>query len=112
MVAMTQGNLSIISWHHVIVAYNTGIKAAIAYSICCLFFKKVTPVNSAVFIGFFTFLADLITHPTHFGPSWLEALVTGCGASAIALLVESFRSRMIKSQSKKNEAQREGSKSN
>ena len=52
-----------------------------------------------------------MTHPTRFGPAWLEALVTGCGATAIALLVDNFRSRMTELRSKKNETRREGSES-
>ena len=111
MVAMTQGDLSVVSWSHVVTAYHTGIRAAIAYSVCCLLLKKVTAVRSAILIGFFTFISDLVTHPTHFGPVWSEALVTGCGATAIALLVDNFRSRMTELRSKKNETQREGSES-
>ena len=112
MVAMTQGDLSVVSWSHVVTAYYTGIRAAIAYSVCCLLLKKVNAFRSAVLIGFFTFVSDLVTHPTHFGPMWLEALVTGCGAITISLLVDSFRSRITESRSKKNETQREGSESN
>ena len=112
MVAMTQGDLSVVSWSHVVTAYYTGIRAAIAYSVCCLFLKKVNAFRSAILIGFFTFICDLVTHPTHFGPVWSEAVVTGCGAVTISLLVDNFRSRITESRSKKNETQREGSESN
>jgi hypothetical protein len=36
-------------------------------------------------IGFFTAVADMMTHPTHFGGPSTEAIVTGIGAGLLCL---------------------------
>ena len=94
MLAMTQGDLGVVSWGHVVTAYDTGIKTAISFAVCCLIFKRVSKYREVVITGLLTFIADLSTHPSHFGSAWTEALVTGLGASLIVLLVEKFRSRI------------------
>ena len=84
MYFMVEGNLSAITWKHVVVAYNTGYKAAIIYCFCVLFFKKVTLLKNLLLTGVFTFVSDLLTHPTHFGPWWAEAATTAVSASVLA----------------------------
>lgn len=87
MYFMVEGNLSAITWKHVVVAYNTGLKAAIIYCFCVLFFKKVTLLKNLLLLtGVFTFISDLLTHPTHFDPSWAEAAATAVSASVLALI--------------------------
>ena len=36
--------------------------------------------------GILTALADIVIHPTNFGPNWAEAAVTGLGAGILALV--------------------------
>mgnify|MGYP003135969880 FL=1 len=86
MYFMVEGNLSAITWKHVVVAYTTGYKTAIIYCFCVLFFKKVTLAKNLLLTGVFTFISDLLTHPTHFGPSWAEAAATAVSASVLALI--------------------------
>lgn len=86
MYFMVEGNISAITLKHVIVAYNTGLKTAIIYCFCVLFFERVTLSRNLLLTGVFTFISDLLTHPTHFGPSWAEAAATAVSASILALL--------------------------
>lgn len=90
MVAMTQGDLESLTWEHVVVAYNTGIKTAITYAICCLLLRRITAFGAIALTGVLTSLADLITHPSHFGAPWAEAVSTGIGASFLALIFHLF----------------------
>ncbi len=103
MLAMTQGDLSVVTWKHVTVAYTVGIRTAIFYSFCVLLLGTIKPAQSIVLTGFLTFIADLATHPTHFGPFWLEALVTGLGASAMCFAVEKIRIKLNRNSRYKHE---------
>ena len=40
MYFMVEGNLSAITWKHVVVAYTTGYKTAIIYCFVCSFSKR------------------------------------------------------------------------
>ena len=86
MYFMVEGNLAAITWKHVVVAYNTGYRTAIIYCFCVLFLKKVTLTKNLLLTGVFTFIGDLLTHPTHFGPPWTEAATTAVSASVLALI--------------------------
>lgn len=94
MVLMSQGDVSGWTWKHVKVAYNTGIGTAVTYAICCLLFRRITPFNSIVLTGVLTFLADLVSHPTHYGHFHSEALYTGITASLFALIFYIFTVRL------------------
>jgi len=109
MVAMTQGDLSVVTWKHVVIAYTVGMRTAVFYSTVLLFLSNPTRLQSVVLTGFLTFVADLATHPTHFGPFWMEAFVTGCGASAICLFVDKFRSKITNSKRRRHEVKRKRS---
>ena len=54
MVAMTQGDLESLTWEHVVVAYNTGIKTAITYAICCLLLKRISAFGAIALTGVLT----------------------------------------------------------
>jgi ascorbate-specific PTS system EIIC-type component UlaA len=94
MFAMTNGDMSVWSYNHVKVAYNTGIWTAITFSICVLLLKKITPFKTVLLTGFFTFIADLFNHPTHYGHFGTEALVTGLLSGFLALIFQLFSVRM------------------
>ena len=87
MVAMVQGDLSVLTLKHAMVASKTGLIAGIAMVIASLI-----PNQSKWFglwlIGLFTMIADYMTHPTHFGKPVTEAIVTGIGAVIIALIYD------------------------
>ena len=90
MFAMAQGDLRVLTWKHVVVAYNTGIKTAITYAICCLLLRRISAFGAIALTGVVTAFADLVTHPTHFGSAWSEAAATGFGASFLALIFHLF----------------------
>ena len=111
MVAMTQGDLESLTWEHVVVAYNTGIKTAIPYVICCLLLKRISAFGAIALTGVLTALADLVTHPTHFGPAWSEAAATGFGASFLALIFHLFVVKISRKEYQHDSAKRSGYKS-
>ena len=69
MFFMVQGKFLLITLGHVAVAAQVG-------AICLAGF---------VFIA--TFIADYISHPTHFGEHYTEALFTAAGAALISLFI-------------------------
>lgn len=83
---MVEGNLSAITFKKLVVAYNTGMKTAVVYSLCCLLFNNTSIFVSAFLTGVITFICDLYTHPTHFGHWWTEAAATGISASLLSLI--------------------------
>jgi hypothetical protein len=44
MLLMSQGDISGWTWKHAKVAYNTGVGTAVTYAICCLLFKRLSPL--------------------------------------------------------------------
>lgn len=89
-VCMVQGDLTVISMKHAIIASKTGSIAGLAVVASFLMCKNPSKWVSIWLTGMFTMFADLIIHPTHFGPHYAEALVTGIGAAALAYVTESF----------------------
>jgi hypothetical protein len=88
LLAMTRGDISAIGLDHWLVALTTGgITGGLGVVV------TLTPLKrhygnkwffaAVVFIG--TFVADWLTHPSHFGGPLTEALVTGAAASIISL---------------------------
>ena len=92
MVAMVQGDLSVLTLKHAMVASKTGLIAGIAMVIA-----SFVPNQSKWFglwlIGLFTMIADYMTHPTHFGNPMSESIVTGIGAVIIALIYEKVKGK-------------------
>ena len=90
LVCMVQGDLSVLSLHHAITASKTGGLTGIAMVVAALL-----PWDSkwiGVFLtGVFAMLADMVTHPSHFGGHWTEALLTGFGAMVLCIIYERLR---------------------
>ena len=90
MLCMVQGDLTVISLNHAFTASKTGTLAGIGYVLAAQ-----TAANGkwlgAYLTGVLTMLADLIVHPTHFGPHWMEAAVTGLVAASICLIWDRIR---------------------
>lgn len=83
MVCMVQGDLTVLTIEHAITASKTGTCAGFAVALCYVCNIK-SPVWLIWYTGLFTAVADFLIHPTHFGPEMMEAVVTGCGAAALA----------------------------
>ena len=89
MVFMVQGNLASITLKHCLTALQTSIGVLIAYAACVTILpeKYQNQWTRSVIAGVATAFVDLRVHPTHFGPFWAEAVFTGLGVSAMAIIV-------------------------
>lgn len=85
MAMMVQGDLTAITLYHAFTAAKTGTLAGIAFV-----FASIIPFTNTwvgIFLtGVLTALADIVIHPTHFGPEFLEAICTGVTAMLIAAM--------------------------
>ena len=90
--SMVQGDISVLTLNHVFVASRVGVITAIAIFLATFFpwEEKNRNILFLYLTGLFTMFADFIVHPTHFGPEWMEAVVTGLGAMIIALFFSKF----------------------
>ena len=94
LLAMVQGDITVISWYHAFVASKTGALTGIAI-VLTSFFKRIDNMwGAACMTGVVTAIADIMIHPTHFGPEWAEAVVTGIGAGALCIIYHNFRKRL------------------
>lgn len=83
---MVQGDLSVFTAHHAVVAAKTGVTAGIGVVIVSSFMSKPNKWALAWVTGFLTMLADVFNHPTHFGAWWMESAATGLGAGVLAIV--------------------------
>jgi hypothetical protein len=91
MLMMVQGDLTVLSFNHVLTASKTGIIAGLAVVVAS-FWKKLDGYYELIWLtGVMTTLADLLVHPTHFGPVWAEAVLTGIGAGLLAWILAKKR---------------------
>jgi hypothetical protein len=90
LTAMTQGNFASLTPAHWQVALFTGALAGV-FGVGVSFtrlFRLYRPWFSFALITFFsTLLADRLSHPTHYGSAWTEALLTAAGATVVSLLI-------------------------
>ncbi len=85
LLVMVQGDVSALTLKHAQIAAQTGLITALACLVGGLLVRRRTLFIDILFTGIFTTIADLSAHPTHFGGPWDEAIVTGLGASLLAL---------------------------
>ena len=93
MVAMTQGNLIIMTLDHWSKALQVGAVASIATVLFIMIDKEHVTKNKFVMagtIGFFTAVVDFASHPSHFGGPSTEAVVTGIGAGLLCLAMSNI----------------------
>ena len=87
MICMVQGDVTALTLSHALTASKTGTITGVAMVVA-----SFLPWNNkwiGIFLtGFFTMIADIIVHPTHFGLGWSEAVVTGFGAMMLAVMFE------------------------
>ena len=90
LVAMTQGDLSTITWSHWQIALTTGVGVGLL-SVCLSFGRpaqlQATRWGIALVALVGTFISDLVNHPSHFGAQWTEALATGVAAGLLSLVI-------------------------
>ena len=87
LLTMVQGDIAALTLKHGLVAAKTGSIMATSYFVAVLFTKKQTVYLDILLTGVLTALADYAIHPTHFGGPFTEAVVTGIGASFLALML-------------------------
>lgn len=90
LVMMQQGDLSVITFGHWIVASQTGayaglIGVSMTFGRLREFQTSRWGVAAIAVAG--TFIGDLVAHPSHFGGVTTEAAVTALGAGLLCLLV-------------------------
>jgi len=93
---MTQGNLLAITLGHWSKALQVGVIASVATLAVVIYGNKDWSDNKfamAGIIGFFTAVADTMTHPTHFGGASTEAICTGIGAGLLCLAMSNVWSK-------------------
>jgi hypothetical protein len=83
---MVQGDLSVFTVHHAVVAAKTGSIAGLGVVITTSFMSNPNKWALAWVTGLLTMLADVWNHPTHFGQWWMEPAVTGLGAGVLAIV--------------------------
>lgn len=88
MLLMVQGDMSAWTLSHVITASKTGTIAGAAFVLTVNIAKIESKVALVWVTGVMTMCADIIAHPTHFGPQWTEALSTGLGAAGLCWILE------------------------
>jgi len=87
--AMVQGDLTVFTVSHALTAAKTGVGAATAILLASLFGSKWMQGYRLVWLtGLLTAIVDILVHPTHFGPHWMEAVCTGIGAMILAFIFE------------------------
>jgi hypothetical protein len=92
VIAMTQGDVGVITVGHFIKAGKVGMITATACVIAS-FVPRHTRWVGIWLTGVFTALADYLTHPSMMPGEFTECLVTGVGALVLALLWDRYQSR-------------------
>jgi len=94
MLCMVQGDLTVLTLNHAYTASKTGLIAGIAI-VLASYWKKVNTEYGLIWLtGVLTTFADLLSHPSHFGTWWTEALCTGIGAAFLAWILTKRKERV------------------
>ena len=92
MIAMLQGDVTVISVTHIITAGRVGMITAMA-CVIATFIPRHTRTVGIWLTGVFTAVADYVTHPSAMPGALTECLVTGAGALVLALLWDRYQYR-------------------
>ena len=87
LVTMVQGNLMALALSHWLIASQTGIVAGAVASVAILVARTSRRWVVSLVLGVATAIVDFFVHPGEFGPVFLEAVVTGLGATLLSYLV-------------------------
>ena len=82
---MVQFDVSVVSIGHALTAGKTGFGAATAVLIASWLPWVRGPVLLYL-TAVITAAVDILIHPSHFGPQWLEAVTTGLVAMVLAVV--------------------------
>ena len=86
MIFMVQGNLPALTSSHAIIATRTGaITGFLVVLMSFIPWKFHYKLPVLMFIG--CFVADMLSHPTHFGPAWGEAACTALLAAVFSYVI-------------------------
>jgi len=86
MIFMVQGNLPALTSSHAIIATRTGaITGFLVVLMSFIPWKFHYKLPVLMFIG--CFAADMLSHPTHFGPAWGEAACTALLAAVFSYVI-------------------------
>ena len=86
MLFMVQGNITSLTSKHMMIATKTGtITGLLVVLMSFIPFKFYLKLPLLMFIG--CFIADLLTHPTHFGNNYTEALCTALLAAIFSYII-------------------------
>jgi hypothetical protein len=88
LVTMVQGNLLAITLGHWLVAAETGLIAGTITSAALMIWSTSKAWIVSLLLGLVTAIIDYMVHPGGFGPAFLEAAVTGGGATALSFSME------------------------
>ena len=88
LIAMAGG----VSLYHMTVAAKTGFVSSVGV-VATSYLPDAyrTPKSNIVFTFFTTFFGDILVVPTHYGPVWMEAMLTGLLASLFAAMFYGVR---------------------
>jgi hypothetical protein len=90
MVLMVQGHLGAITLAHLVIASKTGLLAVSPVLVVTFTNYARRLANKwtlSAFVGFCTFLADALVHPSHYPGEYTEAALTGLGAFVFSIVV-------------------------
>ena len=86
MIFMVQGNLPALTSAHAIIATRTGaITGFLVVLMSFIPWKFQYKLPVLMFVG--CFIADMLSHPTHFGPVWGEAACTALLAAIFSYVI-------------------------
>ncbi len=86
MIFMVQGNVLSLTSKHAIIATKTGVITGLIVVILSFIpYKFYLKLPILMFVG--CFFADLISHPSHFGNHYTEALCTALLASIFSYII-------------------------
>ncbi len=86
MLFMVQGDITSLTSKHMVLATKTGtITGLLVVLMSFIPFQFYLKLPIFMFIG--CFIADLLTHPTHFGSHYTEALYTALLASIFSYII-------------------------
>ena len=87
---MVQGDLSVFTLNHFIIAGRTGVLTGLAFMVWS-FLKSDNRLMPVYLTGVFVAIADFVSHPSAIGHDLVEPLITGTCAMLIAYLYDRFK---------------------
>ena len=90
MVLMVQGHLGAITLAHLVIASKTGLLAVspvLGVTFTNYARRLANKWTTSALIGFCTFFADALVHPSHYPGEYTEAALTGLGAFVFSIVV-------------------------